>query len=192
MVNNPTVYLVACTQQKIAYEGEVQAKELYTQSAWFRHARSIAEARADNWFILSAWYGLLHPWSLVRRYNAFLGEYSTTMRKTWASAVHAELARLGVKGCNVVVLAGEKYAKDLVPLLEADGCTVLRPMQGMGIGYQLGWMAAQNRIIDAESHFDCDWCEDEGLFPEGCPECGRGACFTVGAEDSVTPPPVDP
>ena len=51
------IALISCTKQKREYK--CPARELYSESAWFREAYCYAKIVADKIFILSAKYGLV-------------------------------------------------------------------------------------------------------------------------------------
>jgi uncharacterized protein DUF6884 len=52
--------------------------------------------------------------------------------------VLGDLRRRCRSGDHVVILAGERYRKHLVPALKDWGCDVSVPVEGLGIGRQLG------------------------------------------------------
>ncbi len=131
------VVLVACAKQKRS--SPAPARDLYV-SPWFRKARAWAERSGHPWFIVSALHGLLAPEQVTAPYERVLSEYDKAGRLRWASGVAGQLLpRLVATGATVTLLAGSLYA---VPLIQVMGDRVkfLRPMQGLGIGRQLGWL----------------------------------------------------
>jgi hypothetical protein len=64
---------------------------------------------------------------------------SAAKRRDWADKVAAELRRHCPKGTEVIIFAGRKYREHLVPILIDWGCKLRIPLEGMGIGNQLGW-----------------------------------------------------
>jgi cytoplasmic iron level regulating protein YaaA (DUF328/UPF0246 family) len=139
------VYLVACSKQKIDVpKGTfVPARELYCASDWFRKASALAEYEADEWFILSAVYGLVDPDEMITTYDLTLYDEPVRRRRMWASAVIAELDDILDPDDTVVILAGEKYREFIEPALEEAGIHVEVPMQGMQIGEQKSWLKKQ-------------------------------------------------
>jgi hypothetical protein len=109
-------------------------------SELFAKARSYAEASSTSWFILSAEYGLLSPEQIVAPYERTLNRMRKAERDSWAQKVlfqiEAELPTMK----RVVFLAGKKYREGLIPTLRARGIEVYVPMEGLGIGQQLGWL----------------------------------------------------
>lgn len=137
-MNQPrTIALVSCVGEKKAH-AEIAA-DLY-QSQWFKKARAYAEATADQWYILSAEHGLVHPGEILLPYEATLNTMPKQVRRAWAHRTTGEL--LGTLGSQdrVVMLAGERYREGVTDALAAQGHAVDVPMQGLGIGQQLQWL----------------------------------------------------
>jgi hypothetical protein len=101
------VALVGCTQQK--RPAPCEARDLYV-SSYFMQARRAAEHLADDWFILSARYGLLAPRRVVRAYNVQMKDFDAAQRDEWGAGVRAELVRLGLWERNIIFLAAAQYA----------------------------------------------------------------------------------
>jgi cytoplasmic iron level regulating protein YaaA (DUF328/UPF0246 family) len=135
-----TVYLVSCAAEKRA--SERPAEHLYC-SDLFQKARAYAlrnMGSEDQWYILSAKYGLLNPAMVVGPYNETLNNMRKFERTQWARHVESDLRTLLHQGDRVVFLAGQKYREFLEPSLLAWGCDILIPMRGMRIGEQLRWL----------------------------------------------------
>jgi hypothetical protein len=135
-----TVYLVSCVSQKRI--SELPAEYLYC-SDWFQKARMYVERSkepGDEWYILSAKHGLLHPLKKISPYNETLRTMRKTERLDWAHRVLKDLREQLNPSDNVVFLAGQKYREILEPGIVALGCRVSVPMQGMRIGEQLSWL----------------------------------------------------
>lgn len=169
-----TIALVACGKSKL--EHAAPARELYTGNL-FRAAAGHAEATADRWYVLSAAHGLVHPDAELEPYDATLTDATRDELASWARAVFDTLrmsnaaltrgsfanlpgeaeadkgmGRLLMEGATVevVVYAGVAYRAELVRLLEGlEGVTVTVPLEGKGIGEQLGWYAAARRAREA-------------------------------------------
>jgi hypothetical protein len=106
----------------------------------FRKARRWAERQADEWYILSAKWGLVHPDRVIAPYNETLSGAPTASRRDWAARALPELLKLVEPGDRIVFLAGQAYRQNLVGALRERGCAVEAPMQGLGIGRQLQWL----------------------------------------------------
>ena len=136
-----TVYLISCVSEK--RESERPAEEIYC-SDWFNKARAYVVQNLkpeDEWYILSAKYGLLNPRTVIGPYNETLNNMRKLERMEWARRVEDELRKLLHSGDSVVLLAGQRYREFLQPSLLELGCQVSIPMRGLGIGKQLSWLA---------------------------------------------------
>jgi len=135
-----TIYMVSCAAEKHA--AELPAEHLYC-SDLFQKARAYALRNMgsdDQWYILSAKYGLLNPAMVIGPYNETLNDMRKSERTEWARRVESDLRNLLDPGDRVVFLAGQKYREFLEPALLALGCHILIPMRGMRIGEQLSWL----------------------------------------------------
>lgn len=135
-----TVVLVACVSLKS--DTAQKAKELYL-SDWFKKARVYAEAKGDEWFILSARYGLVEPKTVIEPYEESLNGKRRGEREAWAGRVASSLRRRIPPKSRIIILAGINYRRDLIPLLE-DRYYIEVPMRGLGIGEQLAFLKAAN------------------------------------------------
>jgi hypothetical protein len=127
----PTTVLVACCGKKLV--GKHAAKDIY-QSQLFRKARAWAERHGDDWFILSAKYGVVAPDDQIDTYDLALNTTSREYRLEWAGRVATKLRDVA-KG-RLVVLAGENYCQAWPEHFQF----VERPLKGLGIGKQLAWL----------------------------------------------------
>ena len=137
-----TIALVACVSKKNIYP--LPAGELYI-SPWFKKASTYAESIADEWYILSAKYGLLSPTTIIEPYDETLNNMPANERRSWAEKVLFDLRQKVDPSDNVVVLASVKYREHLIAPLRNIGCEVEIPMEGLGIGKQLQWLSRHNR-----------------------------------------------
>jgi cytoplasmic iron level regulating protein YaaA (DUF328/UPF0246 family) len=137
-----TIALVACVSKK--NKRPMQARDLYI-SDWFKKASAYAEKVSDEWFILSAKYGLIDPNVIIEPYNVTLNKIPISERRTWSIRVMQDLRPILKKGDHIVILAGQKYREFLVEPLRSAGCQVDVPMEGLRIGEQLSWLSKQAR-----------------------------------------------
>ncbi len=137
-----TIALVACVSKK--YYSRLPARELYI-SPWFRKASTYGESIADEWYILSAKYGLLSPTTIIEPYDETLNNMPVNERRSWAEKVLVDLRQKVNPGDKLVILAGVKYRENLIGPLHNMGCDVKIPMEGLGIGKQLQWLSRHNR-----------------------------------------------
>lgn len=133
------VGLVGCAAAK--RRSPSPARELYT-SQLFRKAVAYVEPRVDRWYILSALHGTVHPDTVLEPYNVKLGTNEAGPVHEWAQRAAWGLAyQLGDvrEDIELLVLAGEQYRVMLRYLPVATEV----PLEGMGIGQQLGWLTEQ-------------------------------------------------
>lgn len=140
---NPII-LIGCGKTKITSDKKVRADDLYT-GGLFKARRAYAEARTPHWWILSAKYGLVNPWTEIATYDLTLADLQPADIACWPLAVIHELitqvveADQPIKGIQIEIHAGENYAGPLVDVFRAIGVFPSRPVEGLGIGEQLAW-----------------------------------------------------
>lgn len=135
-----TLYLVSCVGQK--RNAAAPARELYT-SPWFRGVRRYVEARDAAWCILSAEHGLVYPRQVLAPYEKTLNKMPISERRAWAAGVRTRLASTLSFFDRVVVFAGARYREFLIDYLR-ENIEVEVPLEGLGIGEQLGWLKRAN------------------------------------------------
>ena len=133
-----TIALVACVSKK--NKTPMPARNLYI-SDWFKKASSYADLISDQWFILSAKYGLLNPDVVINPYDETLNKMPVNQRRAWSKKVLDDLIPQLNIGAQVVFLAGMKYREFLTAPLHKRGFYVEVPMEGLRIGEQLSWLS---------------------------------------------------
>jgi cytoplasmic iron level regulating protein YaaA (DUF328/UPF0246 family) len=134
------IILISCVKQKESIP--LQARSLYI-SDWFKKASHYASQNSNEWYILSARYGLVLPTQIIEPYNITLKSMSNQERKNWADRVWITLKPLIMPGDNVVFLAGKIYRENLIDPIIKSGCNVEIPMEGLRIGKQKSWLNRQ-------------------------------------------------
>lgn len=133
------VVLVQCTATK--RDEPSPARELYDPSPYFRRQRRYAEVAGDDWYILSAKYGLLEPDTEIEPYDISIADVDD--RGTWGRKIGSEIfdrysSRSGLTrtadAVRFEVLAGKGYAAHFVPYLQDKGFTVCEPLEHLRIG----------------------------------------------------------
>jgi len=119
--------LIQCTDSK--RDEPAKARDLYDESTLFRAMRDYATAKNDEWYILSAKHGLVHPDTELEPYDAF------GLSETQATQIAETLSELGVS--TVEVVAGKKYIDPLVSALENHGIDVINNFTGLKIGERM-------------------------------------------------------
>jgi hypothetical protein len=139
--HGPRVGLVACAGVKL--DRRAPARDLYV-SDLFRKASAYAAATCDEWFILSALHGVVHPDRELDPYNYTLADLPADVRRARVATMATDLTNLLADAGRVelVVLAGANYraALDQAARTPSWEATVTVPMAGLGIGDQLGWL----------------------------------------------------
>ncbi|AFZ69387.1 DUF6884 domain-containing protein [Deinococcus peraridilitoris] len=126
--------LVSCVKSK--RNQPAIAEDLYT-SAWFVKAKRFAKAHGEQWFILSAKYGLVEPECVLEPYELTLNELRIAERREWAERVMQALRPRLVPGRHVILLAGSRYREFLMQHIEQHGCHVEAPLASIaGLGPQ--------------------------------------------------------
>jgi hypothetical protein len=136
------VCLVACVSTKLSTKSP--ARELYI-SPLFQKARSYAESRFDEWYILSAKHHLLDPDSVIAPYEKTLNNMPKQARREWSEQTYQGILSTIQNGSTLAFVAGERYREDLVKRLQEDGYTIRIPLEKLSIGIQLSWL---NKIQD--------------------------------------------
>ena len=133
-----TIALVACVSKKRVTS--LPARDLYI-SDWFLKASAYADQISDQWFILSAKYGLLDPEDVIGPYDEALNKMPVKARRSWSKEVLVDLIPRLNQGDQIVFLAGLKYREYLIDPLLARGFHIEIPMEGLRIGEQLRWLS---------------------------------------------------
>jgi hypothetical protein len=130
--------LIGCVSQKA--DRPLPARDLYV-SELFRRRRAYADASGVPWWILSAEYGLVEQETVIAPYDTKIAERPLAERRELASGVARGLERaLGsLGGKRIEIHAGDEYVQTVGPTLRAAGAEIVRPLEGLGFGYQLQW-----------------------------------------------------
>jgi len=131
------VCLVACVRTKLPKRAP--ARELYT-SDLFVKAREYATSRFDDWYILSAKYGLLEPGKVISPYECTLNKMPKKARLDWGDRVYESIHATVKRGSALAFVAGERYREELVTRLAEQGYRIRIPLEGLSIGMQLSWL----------------------------------------------------
>lgn len=145
-----TIALVSCVKKKRHYACE--ARELYI-SPLFQGMREYAENHADEWYILSAKYGLLLPREKIGPYEQTLKTMSAKERKQWAEWVYKQFRKKVGLTTNsettphrIMFLAGKAYREHLESYFRGKEFKIIIPMKDMKLGKQLQWLKQENNI----------------------------------------------
>jgi len=153
-VHSPRIGIVGCGSSKIELDDDetVPAKDLY-DSNYFNLKQQYCETCCDDWRILSAEHGLIHPEKEIGTYDAslsprsesYIGDYeagkwsvNTAGEFDFYDSVNAAYARY-------VILAGEDYVKHIEAKLQKQRYIEFpfRDDNLGGIGDQMGWLRSE-------------------------------------------------
>lgn len=138
------VYLVACGARKAATAAP--ARELY-QGSLFVAARRVAELAGVPWFVLSARHHLVEPAAELAPYDERLPQAAAELALWGRVTVNDLLRRFPAwHRLELVGLAGAAYLDALAPHLP-PAWTLARPLDGLGLGHRLSWLAAERRRL---------------------------------------------
>ena len=152
--------LVGCTGAKRT--SAAAARDLYDTSQLFRARRRYADAAGQPWVVLSALHGIVGQERTLEPYDFTMVEHDATGLQAWASLVLEQVCRwqngAGASFDGQLVLelhAGERYAQPLQAMLEQQRSgwrhlSLHRPLQGLGIGEQLGWYKMRSELLEAQ------------------------------------------
>jgi hypothetical protein len=132
------VAFIACSATKL--DSPALAREMY-QGSLFKKSKEFIQSSVDDWFILSAKYGLLSPDQQIEPYEQTLNNMSKSEREAWGKAVLKQLEGRLKKGDQLYFLCGERYYEEISSALSDMGYEIKFPLRGLGgIGYQLQWL----------------------------------------------------
>jgi len=104
--------------------------------------RDYAEKNHDEWWILSAKHGLLHPNAdPIEPYDETLSGARVARKREWAKKVVVQLGEEGLLSGDVTLVlhAGKDYYEELLPLIEDSGVSIEIATEGLGIGDTQAW-----------------------------------------------------
>jgi len=140
------IALIACTKSKKAYK--CAAHELYSESPRFKAAYTYSKLVADDVFILSAKYGLVHEDEIIEPYDETLLNKSIEERQEWAMKVLERLSKVSdLNSDEFTIIAGRNYYEELIPHLTHYWL----PLKGKKLTQ---WLSELNELIEIEHETD--------------------------------------
>ena len=137
-----TIALVGFGSQKRELEDEqaVRIDQLYT-SAYFQLKREYAQACCDDYYILSAKFGLVPLEAFVAEpYDLTIRDLDDDALAEWIARVDDRLATIDADA-TLVVLVGQAYIEPLRAVLTDAPPDVAYPFADTsGIGEQMSWL----------------------------------------------------
>jgi len=147
------VALIACGKAKRQHAAP--ARELYTSNL-FRLSVRWAERYCDDFYVVSAFHGLLDPDTELAPYDRSLADMRQRERDAWADRVTTSFAARE-RGATVVLLAGGHYRRlaevmrwsmhPAVNFCRGAVAAVEEPLEGLGIGKRLQWLKGELGVV---------------------------------------------
>lgn len=139
------IALVSCTKLKANYP--CTSKEMYQESILYKKAVKFIEQQRkyDEWYVLSAKYGLLRQNEVIEPYDLTLNNMKVEERKTWSNLVLRQVQDMRLDITEIDFYAGEKYRQYLIPALKQMGIICNVPLKGKGIGEQLRYYTTHTK-----------------------------------------------
>ncbi len=141
------IVLISCVSKKSS--AKTQVEDMY-QSPLFKYNLKYAKSLTpDKIFILSAKYGLLRLEEEIEPYEETLNNKNLKEIEDWSQKVLEKLGALvSLENDEFIFLAGEKYRRFLLPKMK----NYKIPLEGLGIGKQLGWLKEKTYSRCSELH----------------------------------------
>ncbi|MGP1906809.1 DUF6884 domain-containing protein [Metabacillus sp. JX24] len=142
------IALISCTKLKADYNC---TREMYQESTLFKKAvKYIEQQDYDDWYVLSAKYGLIKQNDVIEPYDLTLNNMKATERIKWSELVFKQVGDLQLGLKQIDFYSGVNYREYLIPVLK-EGIICNVPLQGKGIGEQLQFYTLiQSNTIDKE------------------------------------------
>tara|TARA_R100001594_G_scaffold150647_1_gene213059 strand:+ start:5412 stop:5819 length:408 start_codon:yes stop_codon:yes gene_type:complete len=128
------IALISCVSKKL--QGAHKAKDIYI-SPLFKKSKIYAEKHYDDYYILSARYGLLHKNKIINSYNLTLNNMNNKKKQIWSVLVAKQIKQYIKTNNKLIILAGSNYYKNLVKYIPHNYQII---MKGMSIGQRLQYL----------------------------------------------------
>ena len=135
---------MACAKRKLSQPAA--ARDLYIFPL-FGKSRNWAERNCEQWYILSAKYGLVRPSRRLAPYEKTLNAMNRQEKEEWARNVFRQMKKAGIikPGVQFVWLAGQSYKGNLSFLLSSFAQH--DPMKGLRMGERLQWLSKRSTDV---------------------------------------------
>jgi len=135
------IVLISCVSKKLSHRAKT--KEIYISTLFKLNLNYAQSLHPDKIYVLSAKHGLLDLDTEIDPYNQTLNSMSENENKAWAESVLKQLGeQVDLKNDHFVFLAGQKYRKNLVPVIKSYEI----PLEGLTIGRQLQFLKRANTL----------------------------------------------
>lgn len=129
------IVLISCASKKLQHQA--RAKELYISSLFQLSLAFAKELEPDEFYVLSAKYGLVDIDKMIEPYDLTLNHMSAKQKREWAKGVLDQLRVVAnLEKDHFIILAGRNYRDNLIPHMNS----YVVPLEGMRIGEQLHFL----------------------------------------------------
>jgi hypothetical protein len=131
--------LISCVSKKRI--GNYKAEDLYI-SPLFKYSKFYIKNTCDDFFILSAKYGLLKPDRIINNYELSVNNFSEVQRRIWSDNIIDQFKDfiINFKECKFYILAGKNYYKYLINFFIENKINYEILISTYGIGKRLGYL----------------------------------------------------
>ena len=126
--------LISCALLK--QKNACMAQDMYL-SALFKGSQRFVNKHYDNYYILSAKYGLVDKNQKIKPYNLTLNTLTQSQKNQWAVLVAQQIKKIIPKEDELFILAGANYYKDLLKYIQNRTNII---MEGLPIGKRLQYL----------------------------------------------------
>ncbi|EKS35140.1 hypothetical protein HMPREF9696_02412 [Afipia clevelandensis ATCC 49720] len=138
------IALVSCGSAKISFRTE--ARYLY-KSPLFQNSIYVANAIADEVFVLSALYGLVRQDEVLDPYDLSLKSFDSTQSQQWGDRIAEKLSELSSFPTEAILFAGSSYVDPIASSLANSRITLKYPFKGLPLGLRGSKIKRMKKIV---------------------------------------------
>jgi len=106
--------LISCCKKKKSFE--CKAKQMYC-SQYFKNCKTYMKKNCDDYFILSAKYGLLKKDEAIKPYDLSLNEVDSKYKNKWSIKVIENIGKTIPFGSELNLILGKSYKDGIISFL---------------------------------------------------------------------------
>ena len=115
--------------------GKTLAGMIFANSPWFRYSFAYCEKEYDQFYILSAKYGLISHKDIIESYDEDINSKGKKDFQKWLTDTTEQIRKAFPVGTELYFHTGRRYRKLIHQLNDEYKCFV--PMKGLAIGQQM-------------------------------------------------------
>jgi hypothetical protein len=138
------IALVSCGSAKVSFKTE--ARYLY-KSPLFQNSIYVANAIADEVFILSALYGLVRQDAILEPYNLSLKSFDKAQSAQWGADIVKRLSRLRSEPLEAIMFAGSSYVDPIIGSVLTSKISLKDPLKGLPLGARGSQIRRMKKIV---------------------------------------------